>query len=581
MGTTIAEVGSGTISLAQLTQIISQIQAQQTNTGGGNIGKGDEGTLIPGPGLAGGGVLVGNVPIRLIAPIPWFDDAGGGGDGDPGPPGQRGVNGLNGATGGIGPTGPAAFMAADEGQDGDFVPGSMGPAGAAGAPGTPGIAGPTGPAGTTLVYANTTVPAGNTVANTSSETFFTSAYSVPANSLVIGTVLRVKFFGVYSTGVVAPSLILKVYFGATVLIASGTLTTVAAVTNDGWSAEGLFTVQTIGASGTMEAQGLSEFSTASTAVLFVNMDNTAAVTVDTTIASIIRASVQWGGTVNASDTITLREMTVEVMSVAGIPSVPPTPAFHMFFGDDGEEGSIGPPGPAGAAAGSGGGSASSGPGGVSNDLYYWFAGDQLTGAGGASIPRLTNSAFIGAIVTAPASGSGATVGAAALNSRNVAVFSGSSAGRYTLPVLPPRPLTQSTHFIVVKPTSVGVIYNFTCGSSPAMQYGTDGSGHFNLTASLVAQIAASTSTLSAGAWVQSNVTYNASSGAWAFRTGRTADGSGTNVASITKVTNDLCFNVTGVQDVDGSIAELILYTRVLSAAEITAVENYLFAKWGV
>jgi hypothetical protein len=156
--------------------------------------------------------------------------------------------------------------------------------------------------------------------------------------------LRVRLFGVYSTGIVAPSLALKLYFGATVMVASGTLTTVAGVTNDGWSAEGLFIVQTIGAIGTVEAQGLSEFSTASTAVLFVNMDNTAPVTVNTTIAQTVQASVQWGGTVNASDTITLREMTVEVMSTTGIATPPPPPPFSVFFAEDGEEGAMGPQG---------------------------------------------------------------------------------------------------------------------------------------------------------------------------------------------------------------------------------------------
>lgn len=335
VGTTIAEFGSNTVSLATLAALISQLQSQQQNTGGGNIGNGSEGTLVPGPGLAGGGVLIGNVPIRLVAPIPWGLEGGGGEDGDSGPPG---VAGAKGATGG------------------------------------PGATGATGPPGAILVYVNTTVPAGNTVTNTSSETFFASSYSVPAGSLAIGTVLRVKFFGIYSTGVVAPSLILRVYFGATILIASGTLTTVAGVTNDGWSAEGLFTVQTIGASGTIEAQGLSEFSTASTAVLFVNMDNTAPITVDTTIAEIVRASVQWGGTVNASDTITLREMTVEVMSVIGISAPPPPPPFAVLFGEDGEEGMIGPRGLTGATGPqgpAGGGSSSQ----VSTPMFFGEDGE--------------------------------------------------------------------------------------------------------------------------------------------------------------------------------------------------------------
>lgn len=127
-GTTIAEIGAGTVTLAQLASVLSQIQAQQQNNGGGNIGAGDEGSISLGPGLSGGGPLVGNIPIRLTAPIPWFD-GGDGGDGDPGPPGASGFPGLNGATGSQGPIGAAIFMAADDGPEGDAIPGPAGPAG--------------------------------------------------------------------------------------------------------------------------------------------------------------------------------------------------------------------------------------------------------------------------------------------------------------------------------------------------------------------------------------------------------------------------------------------------------------------
>jgi hypothetical protein len=335
VGTTISELGSGTVSLAQLAAIITQVQAQQTNTGGGNIGDGTEAVLVPGSGLSGGGAMLGSVPIRLTAPVPWFDDAGGGGDGDPGPPGPSGSQGI------------------------------------AGVAGPPGAAGAAGPPGATLVFSNTTVPAGNTVANTSVETFFTSSYVVPPSALVAGMVVRVKLFGVYSTGVIAPTLTLRIYFGSTVLISSGAITTVAGVTNEGWSGEGLFIVQTIGATGTVEAQGLSEFSTAATAALFINMDNTASITVNTTIAQAVQVSVQWGGTVAASDTITLREMTIETMSAAGITAPPPPPPFPVFFAEDGEEGAIGPPGGRGFAGAQG----APGVQGVQGSAVFMIADD--------------------------------------------------------------------------------------------------------------------------------------------------------------------------------------------------------------
>ncbi len=94
-GTTIAEVGSGTISLSQLAQYITQLQtAQQNNTIGGG---GSSINISTGPGLSGGG-SVGNIRISLVAAIPALL-AEDGADGDTGPPGPRGAPGATGAQG--------------------------------------------------------------------------------------------------------------------------------------------------------------------------------------------------------------------------------------------------------------------------------------------------------------------------------------------------------------------------------------------------------------------------------------------------------------------------------------------------
>lgn len=143
-GTTIAELGTGTITLAQLAALITQLQAQQQNSGGGNIGDGTEATLVVGPGLAGGGPLLGTVNVRLTAPVPAFE-AEDGADGDPGPPGAPGPAGINGLTGGAGPAGPAIFLEAEPGEDGLWaVPGAVGPQGPTGATGPQGPQGPSG-----------------------------------------------------------------------------------------------------------------------------------------------------------------------------------------------------------------------------------------------------------------------------------------------------------------------------------------------------------------------------------------------------------------------------------------------------
>lgn len=177
-GTTIAELGQGTITLAQLAAIITQIQSQQNNTGGGNIGDGTEAFLAVGPGLSGGGPMLGTVRLRVNQPPVFLADDGA--DGDPGPPGAPGLRGLQGVqgppgpdgadgadgdpgppgapgtstsgsvgpSGGAGPAGPALFMLADDGQDGDLgPPGPPGPLGATGNTGNVGPTGGTGPAG--------------------------------------------------------------------------------------------------------------------------------------------------------------------------------------------------------------------------------------------------------------------------------------------------------------------------------------------------------------------------------------------------------------------------------------------------
>ena len=613
VGTTIAELGSNTITLNQLAALISQIQAQQQNTGGGNIGNGAEAFLAVGPGLAGGGPLLGTVPLRLTAPIPAFifDDGGGGGDGDPGPPGQPGRAGANGATGSVGALGPAIFMSAEDGMDGD-----VGPPGLPGLPGIEGTSGPpgaAGPPGTTLVYANATVPAGNTISNISAETFFISSYTIPAGALAVGMVLRVKLFGVYSTGVVAPSLILRVYFGATVMIASGTLTTIAGVTNDGWSAEGLFIVQMLGTLGTIEAQGLSEFSTASTAVLFVNMDNAAPIVVNTTIAQTIQVSVQWGGTVSASDTITLREMTVELLATIGISSPAVPPPFPVFFADDGDEGPIGPPGTPGVAGSQGasgplgplvfltsddgeeGAIGPPGPPGAPGsgtvvvglpatvaDLLYWFKADPVLANSGRPIPELQNYCPWYAANSAGATGLGASLSASQLNALNTITLPGGAAGRYLLPG--GLGLIASTVFFVLNPASATGV-ELLSGQASCLDIGLTLSGgniFLYMAIDNVAVIAINGTALPINTWTQVNTRYDSSTGAYAFRAAQTAQSSGTSVHVPTVPSTAIGYNpVTGANDFNGKIAEIIIYGRALTLAEVQSVEAYLNTKWGV
>ena len=141
-GTTIQGLAGQTVTLAQLAALVAPYvtNSSSSSTAGGNIGGGNGNSIALGPGLSGGGALVGAVPINLIAPIPaWIFEDGddGGGVSAPGAAGAPGINGV----GAPGPAGPAIYLNAEDGEDGMWaIPGKAGTNGTNGV-GSPGPAG--------------------------------------------------------------------------------------------------------------------------------------------------------------------------------------------------------------------------------------------------------------------------------------------------------------------------------------------------------------------------------------------------------------------------------------------------------
>ncbi len=212
------------------------------------------------------------------------------------------------------------------------------------------------------------------------------------------------------------------------------------------------------------------------------------------------------------------------------------------------------------------------------NLIYWFQADLITGA---FLPYLPNS-NPGLVLYSPvAPGNGATGAAGTLNSLNVVSFPGTSDSQYTFPG-GGFTLHNSTIFVVNNPTTLApsVGQNFCTGGTGSFEFDIYSSS-LRIANSIVAVIAYSTTTLTSGAWFQGNVTYNDSTGAYAFRVARTAAGSGTNAQTITVGTTTIGA-IPGYGDyLNGKVAEIIIYNRVLSSTEITTVENYLYTKWGV
>jgi Collagen triple helix repeat (20 copies) len=150
-GTTIAELGASTISLAQLSALVTAQQAAQANNGGGNIGDGTEAILVAGPGLAGGGPMLGNVNLRLTIPPALIAE-----DGIDGDPGLQGIQGVAGAKGVAGAPGFALF--AEDGIDGDpGMQGLQGLQGLQGIQGIPGVSGTGSSVAVSMLFQDDTV----------------------------------------------------------------------------------------------------------------------------------------------------------------------------------------------------------------------------------------------------------------------------------------------------------------------------------------------------------------------------------------------------------------------------------------
>lgn len=161
--------------------------------------------------------------------------------------------------------------------------------------------------GTLGAYAdvNVSVPAGNTVANTTIETKFASTVTIPANKLLSGSVTRVRLAGYFSTSVVAPTLIGRFKVAGTAILTTDTLSVLVGSSNNlGWWADIVVIVETAGASGVARCQGTACFATGTQATVTVNLPRTTTFAIDTTAAIELSVTAQWG-TASASNTITL------------------------------------------------------------------------------------------------------------------------------------------------------------------------------------------------------------------------------------------------------------------------------------
>jgi|GEM_PF-5919658 len=218
--------------------------------------------------------------------------------------------------------------------------------------------------------------------------------------------------------------------------------------------------------------------------------------------------------------------------------------------------------------------------GTIRDLAFWWESDDILQSASSAVSQMRQRVpWITGIAATGTAGGIATVDAVLLNSLPVLAWQTSF------------PMTASfatpagcTFFVVARASSAGtraIIGGSTNGM--ALYLDVSSGGKMNLVKSGAAIVGVETTGWSSGIAFQANVTYDPATGNYAFRRASAANGSGTGATAGNAGTSFIGSDLNTGSAVLGncSLAAVICFTRVLTAPEITAMEAYLLAKWGV
>lgn len=162
-----------------------------------------------------------------------------------------------------------------------------------------------------LVYANTA--ASTAITGSSTETAFDTNYTIPANTLTAGSVIKVRFQGIATATNSTDTLTIKLYIGGLSGTALFTSTATDAVNNDIFAGEAVIVLRTVGSSGTLVSSGsytkVEGASGTASRVDFI----TASTAIDTTATKLITASGTWS-TTSGSNSCRMDLFTVEIAS---------------------------------------------------------------------------------------------------------------------------------------------------------------------------------------------------------------------------------------------------------------------------
>lgn len=153
--------------------------------------------------------------------------------------------------------------------------------------------------------------ASTAVSGTASETAFSTKYTILKNTLLAGTVIRVRFQGILTVHNGSDTTQIKVYIGGTsgTALLTGTATNAAA--NAIFCGEANIIIRTIGATGTLVGFGSHAIVPAASGTASPVYGITASTTVDTTADLDIAVSVTFSSS-NAGNSARLDFLAVEI-----------------------------------------------------------------------------------------------------------------------------------------------------------------------------------------------------------------------------------------------------------------------------
>lgn len=160
-----------------------------------------------------------------------------------------------------------------------------------------------------VVYSSTAASTALTASST--ETLLDTSYSIPANTLVAGSVIKLRFQGIATATNSTDTLTIKLYIGGLAGTAVLTGTATDATNNDIFTGEALIQIRTAGASGTFVSVASGNIIPAATRVAVPVFQITASTTIDTTAAQVVGVGAKWS-TTSGSNSCRLDMMVVEI-----------------------------------------------------------------------------------------------------------------------------------------------------------------------------------------------------------------------------------------------------------------------------